>query len=132
MLKKPLKKILFVDDDPDILTIIKFCFESYPDIEVKFTTSGEEAIREAFIFKPDLILVDVMMPKMDGISVLKVWRLLPSLNQIPFIFITAKVQKEEIDSYLKMGVLDVIIKPFDPITLISSIIKIWDSFCERS
>lgn len=128
--KHPLKKIIFVDDDNDILTIAKYSLEE-SDKTIKYINSGEEAIQEALIFNPDLILLDVMMPKMDGISTLNAIRLLPSLSKTPVVFITAKVQKEEIANYSKLGILDIIIKPFDPITLASTIQKIWDSYQEK-
>ena len=130
MTKKLLNKILFVDDDPDILTIARYCLENSSDITVKYLNSGERAIQEALVFQPDLILLDVMMPNMDGISTLTAMRLLPSLAKIPVVFITAKVQKEELVNYSKLGILDVIIKPFDPLTLASTIQHIWIKYQE--
>ena len=131
MAKQPLKKILFVDDDRDILTIAKYSMENATDKVIKYLNSGEEAIQEALVFNPDLILLDVMMPKMDGISTLNAMRLLPTLSKIPVVFVTAKVQKEELANYSQLGILDVIIKPFDPLTLPSTIEKIWDMHQEK-
>lgn len=98
---------------------------------MKYLTSGEGAIREALTFQPDLIILDVMMPKMDGIDTLNAMHLLPSIAHIPVVFNTAKVQKEEIARYYKLGIVDVIIKPFDPLTLASSIQNIWDKYQEQ-
>lgn len=126
MEKRPLKKILFVDDDQDILTVARYALEKLLKIEIRFLSSGEEAIQEALIFHPDLIILDVMMPKMDGFSTFKALRMLPSLSKTPIIFLTAKVQKEEIAQCLNMGALDVIKKPFDPLTLASTIESIWN------
>ena len=126
MTKKVLKKILLVDDDLDILAVAKYCLEELKDIEIKYMSSGEEAIKEALTFQPDLIVLDVMMPKMDGITALKAIRLIPSMATVPIIFFTAKVQKEELDSYNQNGVIDIIAKPFDPMTLASRILEMWD------
>ncbi|MCX6989996.1 MAG: response regulator [Chlamydiae bacterium] len=128
MTKKVLKKILLVDDDQDILNVARYCLEELKDIEIKYLSSGEEAIKEALTFQPDLILLDVMMPKMDGITALKAIRLLPSMGSVPVIFFTAKVQKEEISTYHKNGVIDIITKPFDPMTLASRILEIWNRY----
>jgi two-component system, OmpR family, response regulator len=130
--KKSLSKMLFVDDDEDVLTIAKYCLKNLTGISVKYLRSGEEAIREALDFQPDLILLDVMMPKMDGIATIKAMKLMPKIAHIPVIFFTAKAQKEEISNYLKLGVIDVITKPFDPITLGSDILNIWDKYQEKN
>ena len=125
MTKKPLTKLILTDDDPDILTIAKYALESLKSVDVKYLKSGEETIKEALAFNPDLILLDVMMPKLDGIQTLKSIRLLPSIAQIPVAFFTAKVHKEELNAYFDMGVVDVIIKPFDAETLALTIQKVW-------
>ena len=130
MPNRPLRKILFVDDDLDILTIARYALANLKDVEMKFVSSGEEAIREVIPFQPDLILLDVMMPKMDGITTFKIIRELPASAHIPVVFFTAKVQKEEISTYLKAGGIDVITKPFDPIALPALIMKIWEKYLE--
>ncbi|MEI8365441.1 MAG: response regulator [Parachlamydiaceae bacterium] len=123
---KELKKILFVDDDEDIHLIVTICLRDIPHVEVLSAYSGEEAVKSVMDFHPDLILLDVMMPKMDGISTLQALKLMPSVCTTPIIFITAKAQKNEIEEYLKYGVLDVIVKPFNPMTLAKEIQSIWD------
>lgn len=125
---KPLTKIIVVDDDDDILTIAKCCLQSLKNVEVVYVSSGEAAIREAIQFQPDLILLDVMMPKMDGMATLNAIRQIQAIAHIPIVFFTAKVQKEEIFSYLQVGVIGVIIKPFDPITLGAKLQAIWDKY----
>ncbi|MBF8263789.1 MAG: response regulator [Parachlamydiales bacterium] len=120
-----LSKLLIVDDDHDCLTIAKYCLENMSGVTIKYASSGEEALQEAILFLPDLILLDAMMPKMDGISTLKAMRLIPALASIPVVFFTAKVQKEDIASFLRAGAIDVITKPFDPLTLSSTILAIW-------
>lgn len=122
---RSLTKMIVVDDDKDILTIIQYCLEGMSEISIKYCQTAQEAIQEALVFLPDLMLVDVMMPGMDGIAMVEAMRLMPSLANIPVVFVTAKIQKEEIDSYFKLGVADVITKPFDPIGLPETIQKIW-------
>jgi CheY-like chemotaxis protein len=80
---------------------------------------------------PDLILLDVMMPRMDGIATLKALQLLPNLAHIPIIFLTAKAQKYEVEDYFKLGIADVIVKPFDPNTLGSAIVRIWETWIQN-
>jgi two-component system OmpR family response regulator len=120
-----LKKILFVDDDEDVHMIIEFCLREIPNVEIRSALSGEEAIGIAISFQPDLILLDVMMPKMDGIATLEALKLLPNSAKTPVVFITAKAQKSEIDGYIKYGVVDVIVKPFDAATLAETVQNIW-------
>lgn len=124
---KELKKILFVDDDPDIHFIVKICLKEIPGVELRSATSGEEAIEIAMKFLPDLIILDVMMPKMDGIATLQAIRLLPSIAKTPVIFLTAKAQKNEVEDYFNYGILDVIIKPFDALSLAGKIQEIWSN-----
>src|SRR5437868_14329322 len=121
MEKKTLKKIIFVDDDHDILTVSKYCLENMAGVEIKFLDSGDQAINEALYFQPDLIILDVMMPGMDGISAFNAMKLQPTIASIPVVFITARLQKSEIDKYLSIGVIGVIKKPFDPLTLSDTI-----------
>lgn len=120
-----LKKILFIDDDPDIHFLVKLCLEDIPGIELRFALSGEEGIKIAMEFQPELILLDVMMPKMDGIGTIKALKLLPTLVKTPVVFVTARAQRSEIEEYMKLGALDVIIKPFDPIALAENVQQIW-------
>lgn len=128
---KTLSKLLVVDDDEDLLVIFKYCLVSLSDVEIKYAVSGEDAIRTALDFHPNLILLDVMMPRMDGISTLRVIKQLPSLSHIPVAFITAKAQEEEIIDYLNHGAIDVIVKPFDPLKLPDTILQIWNHWNER-
>src|SRR3990167_6175932 len=114
---KKLNKILLIEDEADIRTIAKMALEDIGNFTVYYCDSGNEAIKKAPDFLPDLILLDVMMPGLDGIATFKALRQLPELKETPIIFMTAKVQATEIADYLKLVALDVISKPFDPITL---------------
>ncbi|MBS3904822.1 MAG: response regulator [Simkania sp.] len=129
---KPLTKLLFVDDDEDILVIAKYCLQELKGVEVKYESSGKAAIQETLQFQPDLILLDVMMPGMDGLATLHAIQQLQTIAHIPVVFFTAKVQKEEITSYHQAGVIDVIVKPFDPLTLGKRVLGIWEKYQKES
>lgn len=120
-----LTKILFIDDDQDIHMIVEVSLDGMANLELRSALSGEEGIKMAMEFMPDLILLDVMMPGMDGINTLKAMRLLPNLAQIPVVFMTARAQGNEVMEYLQAGAIDVIIKPFDPMTLQQTLVEIW-------
>ena len=111
------KRILFVEDEPDIQTIVQIALESIGGFTVEACDSGAQAIDKAADFSPDLILLDVMMPDMDGPVTLKALRELPATASTPIIFMTAKAQPWEIQRFRSLGALDVITKPFDPMTL---------------
>jgi two-component system, OmpR family, response regulator len=118
-----LSKILLVDDDENIRTIALLSLED--DYQVEIATSGQAALEVARIVKPDLILLDVMMPGMDGKATFEKLQEIPELAKIPVVFMTAKVQIHEIDFYLKLGAAGVITKPFDPMTLAGDVQNIW-------
>jgi len=131
MTEKPLKKLLIVDDDKDIMQILKYSLEEMQGVDIRYEYSGEKGITQALAFIPDLMLIDVMMPGMTGIEMIQAMRLIPSLAEIPVVFLTAKMQREEIENYRSMGVKDIITKPFDPMTLGEQIFAIWDSKCSQ-
>ena len=120
-----LKTILYVEDEPDIQAVAKIALEVVGGFELKICSSGEEALACAISFAPDLLLLDVMMPGMDGPSTLKELKLLPELADTPAIFMTAKVQPNEVAEYKSLGALDVIAKPFDPMALSEQIKAVW-------
>jgi len=125
MSQKLLNKILVVEDENDIRTILKFTLERLGHFTVLYCSSGIEALESAEIFSPDLILLDVMMPGMDGIETLKELRNKLPLRYTPVIFMTAKTQADEIANYKKLGAIDVITKPFDPTLLVERLWAIW-------
>lgn len=114
--------VLHVDDEPDIREVAAFSLELDPDIALTTAESGEAALTllEGG-FRPDVILLDVMMPRLDGPGVLARLRPLPGLADTPVIFMTARVQASERDRYLDLGAIGVITKPFDPMTLASQV-----------
>ena len=121
-----LRKILLVDDDADIRLIAEISLSSLGGWQVVQAASGAEALDLASRERPDLILLDVMMPGMDGPTTLKSLRTLPGLEETPVIFVTAKVQPDEIVYYKELGALEVISKPFDPMTLAVQLRDIWE------
>ena len=121
-----LNRILYVEDEPDIQMIAKIALETIGGFTVHTCSSGQEALSAAPGFAPDCILLDVMMPGMDGPSTLKALRALPACADVPVIFMTAKVQPAELTHYKMLGALDVIAKPFDPMTLAATVRNIME------
>ena len=113
-------KLLYVEDEADIREIAEFALED-EGFEIEFCESGEQALGRVADFTPDVILLDVMMPGMDGPTTLKRLREIPELEKTPVIFLTAKVQPNEIQDFIDLGALDVIPKPFEPMTLADQI-----------
>ncbi len=122
---KLLDKILYVEDDPDIQAIAVMVLDSISGFTLEACSSGSEALSKAVAFNPDLILLDVMMPGMDGPETLHALRKLPELSTTPVVFMTAKVQPQEVQGYLDLGAVGVIAKPFDPMTLADQLRDIW-------
>ncbi|MDP2144721.1 MAG: response regulator [Gallionella sp.] len=121
-----LMRILYVEDEPDIQTVARLALETLGGFTVAICGSGQEALDRAPDFQPQLILLDVMMPTMDGPTALGMLRALPQFTDTPTIFMTAKVQPAEIAHYLQLGAVDVIPKPFDPMILSSQVQAIWE------
>lgn len=109
--------ILYIDDEADIRGIVEYALEDEAAFSLEMCASGQEAITKVAKFKPDLILLDVMMPGMDGPTTLMKLRDLPNTRTTPVIFVTAKVQPHEIAQFKSLGAIAVIAKPFDPISL---------------
>ena len=121
-----LTRILYVEDEPDIQTVARLALETLGGFTVEICSSGNEALSRAPVFQPQLILLDVMMPGMDGPTTLKMLRALPQFADTPVVFITAKVQAGEVADYKKISAVDVIPKPFDPMTLSNQVQAIWE------
>ncbi|KTD50033.1 two-component response regulator [Legionella quinlivanii] len=126
MPNKELSSILYAEDEADIREIAQVALEDLGNFKVIFCHDGYEVIEAAKGIIPDLILLDVMMAGMDGPSTLIELRKLPRYTDIPAIFMTAKIQSEEVEQFKSLGAVDVIAKPFDPMTLASDIRAIWD------
>lgn len=122
-----LKRIMHVEDDPSIQTVARVALEAVGGFEVCTCSGGQEALDRFESFAPQLILLDVMMPTMDGPSTLRNLQQQFDLTKIPVVFMTAKVQTNEIESYKALGASDVVVKPFDPMKLSEQILAIWSS-----
>ncbi|MCG6935585.1 MAG: response regulator [Candidatus Promineifilaceae bacterium] len=120
-----LQRILYVEDDPDIQAIARVALESVGGFTVETCNSGQIAVTNAADFRPEMLLIDVMMPDMDGPTTLAALRDQPSLADTPAVFITAKVQPDEIEQLQNYGAVDIITKPFDPMTLSDQLRHIW-------
>lgn len=122
---RELKRILYVEDEGDIRTVTAMALEAVGGFTVITCSSGTEALTAAPDANADLILLDVMMPGMDGLATLSALRGLSQTVDTPVIFMTAKVQASEIQHYMHRGATGVIAKPFDPMTLSAQISEIW-------
>lgn len=122
-----LERILYVEDDADIRAVAELALETVGGFSVKSCSSGQEALTDGPAFAPELVLLDVMMPGMDGPTTFRAMQADQMLKGVPVVFMTAKVQTEEVAFYRELGALDVIPKPFDPMTLADQIRAIWMS-----
>jgi CheY-like chemotaxis protein/HPt (histidine-containing phosphotransfer) domain-containing protein len=114
-------RILHVDDEPDIREVVELSLGLDPDFTVRSCGSGREALAVAADWQPDFILLDVMMPAMDGPETLVQLRENARSASIPVIFMTARAQARELDRFRSLGAVGVIPKPFDPMTLAASV-----------
>lgn len=120
-----LQRILYVDDEPDIQAIVKTALEALGGFTVRTCDCGADAVTEVPVFKPDMILLDMMMPGMNGIETFDALKALPEMADTPVVFVTAKAQSDELNKYKALGAAGTIPKPFDPITLSDDLHQIW-------
>jgi two-component system, OmpR family, response regulator len=120
-----LKRITYVEDEPDICSITELALSQIGGFSLDICTSGAEALERTPRFHPDLIILDVMMRGMDGIETYKRLRASPGLAETPVVFMTAKAMKHEMDRYRALGAVEVIAKPFDPLSLSARVQQIW-------
>ncbi len=123
---KTLSRILMVEDEADIQAIARIALETVGGFSVEICSSGAEALERAPALAPDLILMDVMMPRMDGPTTLGRLREMDGVRDVPVIFMTAKVQPQEVAHLRSIGAAGVIGKPFDPMTLAATVRGIFE------
>ena len=123
-----LNKILYVEDDADIRKIVSMSLEMVGEYTVAACGSCADALEMVDDFAPDLLLLDVMMPDVDGPATLRALRKREGTADTPAVFITAKVQAGDMALYKRLGVFDVIVKPFDPMVLSDRIGQIWQQY----
>jgi two-component system, OmpR family, response regulator len=120
-----LKRITYVEDEPDIRSVAEFALTELGGFSLDVCGSGPEALARTPDFHPDLIVLDVMMPGMDGIETYNRLHAIPGLAETPVVFMTAKAMTHETDRYRAFGAADVISKPFDPLSLSARLQEIW-------
>jgi two-component system, cell cycle response regulator len=124
---KTLKTVLYVDDDPDIREIVEMSLSLDGDIRVLTSDGGERALLKMRVEQPDLVVLDVMMPGMDGPTLLTRMRADPDLADIPVIFMTAKSSSQDTERLRELSAIGVIAKPFDPMALGGQVKALWKS-----
>jgi len=114
-------RILLVDDEPDIREVVDVSLGLDREFATRACASGADALVTAAEWSPSLILLDVMMPLMDGPTTLANLRKNPRTAHIPVVFLTARTQASEVEQYISLGAQGVLSKPFDPMTLAASV-----------
>ena len=116
----PAPRVLVVDDDPVILELLRINFE-IEGFEVLGATDGEEGLQRARSEAPDVVLCDIMMPRLDGLELLTRLRNDPATARLPVVLLSAKAQKVEVERGLSLGADDYVTKPFDPLELLDRV-----------
>jgi len=122
---QPLNRICYVEDDPDIQRIVRTSLERIGKMTVEVVGDSTRAVEAIIAFKPDLVMLDWMMPVMDGPAVLRKIRETAALKDLPVVFITAKASQRELDELRAMGAVGTISKPFSPKDLPDQLRAIW-------
>ena len=122
-----IRKILLAEDEEDIRKVAQISLQFRGGWEVSLASDGEECLSKAAQERPDLILLDCMMPRLDGYETCRRLKADPSLREIPVIFLTAKSQESEMRKGLELGAAGYLIKPFNPMSLAAEIRKILES-----
>jgi CheY-like chemotaxis protein len=122
-----LTSLLYVDDDDDIREIVEMSLGLDGSLRVSSSSGGEQALATMRSERPDLVMLDVMMPGMDGPAILERMRADPELRHIPVIFMTAKTNPQEVAKFRGLSAIGVLAKPFDPMTLGSEVKALWNA-----
>ena len=122
------KRILLIDDEPDVRRVVQTCLEKLAHWTTISAASGAEGLLKAYTEKPDAIVLDIMMPEMNGYMFLDALLAKPETRSIPVVFLTAKADLSELREYEELGVKGTISKPFNPLTLHREIATVlnWD------
>ncbi|MEM5476785.1 response regulator [Pacificibacter sp. AS14] len=124
---KVLKNIMHVEDDRDIREITRMSLELVGGFDVQQFSCGKDAIKCPPDMTPDMVLLDVMMPVMDGIETLKQLRKLEHFAGVPIVFVTAKATHADFGQLEALGAKGIILKPFEPMELPGQLVKIWEA-----
>ncbi|MBQ0715080.1 response regulator [Paraperlucidibaca wandonensis] len=123
-----LQQVLLVDDEPDIRALVSLILQRLGGFTVCAASSGQEALallRDGYL--PDIILLDVMMPGMDGVQTLAEMRAMPTIEKLAICFLTAKIQPADIAQWRALGVDEVLTKPFIPAKLVDQVRSCWEN-----
>lgn len=123
-----LQRVMHVEDDESIRAVAEIALTDVAGFELLSCDGGLSALAQAEAFAPQLMLLDVMMPQMDGLQTLTALRQIPSLANTPVVFMTAKIQQAEKQQYLDAGAIAVIDKPFDPMQLGESLQSLYEVY----
>lgn len=119
------KRVLVIDDEADIRAIIQGCLEEIAEWEVLTASSGAEGVQLAIAAQPDGILMDVSMPGLGGLEAFQALQANPQTQTIPVALLTAKVLPEDQEHFSRLGIAGVIVKPFDPMSLVEQVASVF-------
>ena len=122
---RPLNRICYVEDDEDIQRIVRMSLEKVGKMTVAVVTDPTRAIETITEFRPDLVMLDWMMPVMDGPTLFRQMKLRPELSGLPVVFITARASQRDLDELKTLGAAGTISKPFSPKDLPDQLRAIW-------
>jgi two-component system, OmpR family, response regulator len=125
MPRRPLERICYVEDDEDIQRIVRMSLERVGKMTVEIVTDPLQAIPAMTAFKPDLVMLDWMMPVMDGPSLFREMKKRPEVAGLPVVFITAKAGQRDLEELMSLGAVATISKPFSPKDLPEQLRAIW-------
>lgn len=125
---RSLQRILHAEDDQDIQFLLKMTFDTFSDFVYACYDNGEELLEALPDFKPDMILLDMMMPKLNGLQTLAQLKANPLTRHIPVIFLTAKIQPEEVSHYELQGAFAILFKPFELSELPGKLERLWQRY----
>src|SRR5262245_61300608 len=125
MTERTLTSVFYVDDEPDIREVVELALGLVPGLAVRTCPSGTLALQELPLVMPDLVLLDVMMPGLDGPATFAKMREDDRLKHLPVVFMTAKALPQEVDRFMQLGAVGVISKPFDPVALGTRVQELW-------
>ncbi len=122
-----LQRILLADDEPDILEISRIALETLGGYEVVVCESGSDFLKLLPDFRPDLVIIDALMPDMNGLEVLAEMRRMEGFEEVPAVFLTGLTLERDLRDLRASGAVDIITKPFDPLTLPQRIDGVWEA-----
>lgn len=124
---KPLQRILHVDDVPSIQVVTRIALEKLGGFQILSCASGAEALEQVRQFDPDMILLDLELPQMDGLELLQELSQLIDLQRVPVVLLSGHKEPEELTELRHLGVRQLLLKPFDPLQLATQLNAIWEA-----